>query len=294
MTFLRLPVVVYAFVVDKLRRIPGAPLVERHVPLVVTALGLAALVALVLWGAQRSPQRLSLAELAAGGLSPMQTWIIVTGDLQSGVYTATERRYVMIDPAAPNAELIVTSDVDLPLGHVTLSGRLVGGQLGAPIGERWVGQLAADPVVAREQDPPLIAIGFLVVALLIAFSARISYPMFFSEKPKSTIPAPKTWKVNVTDDQPTSARRAQQGDLVFSRGEPVELRVPGQAAQMLRLHSAHTSVEVGALTWLSHSEPAILVRPASGDLSMTFSSREERDAAYAALVADVVRRTRAA
>ena len=47
----------------------------------------------------------------------MQTWIIVSGTLQAESSTATGYRYVLTDPAVPNAMLRIDSQVALPVGE---------------------------------------------------------------------------------------------------------------------------------------------------------------------------------
>ncbi len=284
-SILRLPVVVFAFVVEQLRRIPGARQIERRAPWVVSALLLVALVALSVWMAQRSPQRISMAELVAGDLSRMQSWIIVSGELHAEPASANGYRYTLTDSTVPDAVMTVTSPVELAVGQTTVSGTIVGGAQRARDGFGWVGQLRADSVLAHEPDPPWIAIALAATALFIAVAGRTFYPMFFSQAPP--IPEPQTMKlqVGVRRDWPPS-RQVVPGSLVLQPGAPVELRLPTET-QQLRLHSAHSSVEVGELRRLLDSEPALVVRPATGELTISFASPDDRDAAFAALAADV-------
>ena len=72
-------------------------------------------------------------------------------------------------------------------------------------------------------------------------------------------------------------------------GAPVELRIPGRESQVLRLHSAHSSVQSGELRWLSESVPALLLSPATGELTLTFASNSDRDAAYSVILGDLSR-----
>jgi len=285
-SILRFPLVVFAFVVDKLRGIPGAKWVERHAPLVVSALLLAALVALSVWMAQRSPQRITIAELAAGKLSRMQSWIIVSGNLRAEPVTTAQRRYTLTDPAVPNALLTVNSPVELAVGHATVSGTLIGGGSGAREDFGWVGQLRADPVLAREPDPPWVAIGLASAALFIAVAGRTSYPLFFRQGLSAREPESMRVPVGVRREWPPSVGHVVPGTLVSQPGAPVELRV-AHDTQQLRLHSAHSSVEVGELRTLFVSEPALVLRPSTGDLTITFAAAADRDAAFAALLADL-------
>src|SRR4029453_10428373 len=115
---------------------------------------------------QRSPQRVSMAGLYAGDLSQMQTWIIVSGDLlEEASSSSPTHQYALTDASVPDAKLIVSSEVPLAAGQTTVSGILVGGTGGAQPGFGWVGQLRADPELAREPDPPWIAIGLVAAAV---------------------------------------------------------------------------------------------------------------------------------
>lgn len=281
----RLPLVAFAFVVEQLRRIPGARLIERHTTFVVSVVAFTALVALAVWAAQRSPQRITMGELVAGDLSRMQSWIIVSGELSAEPISIAGYRYKLTDPAVPDARMIVVSDVELPVGETTVSGTLIGGTSRPQEGFAWIGQLRADPVLAREPDPPWITIALAAAALFIAVGARTSYPMFFRQTSMMKAPEKKTLQVGVRHEWPPSADKVVPGALALQPGAPVELR-EGTETQQLRLHSAHSSFEVGVLSRLNDSEPALVVRPSTGDLIITFGSFDDRDAAFAALVAD--------
>jgi hypothetical protein len=65
---LRAPRVLFAFGVHLLRQVPGARFAAPLMPWVARLLVLAAIVLVIAWGFEASPQRLALAELAAGGL----------------------------------------------------------------------------------------------------------------------------------------------------------------------------------------------------------------------------------
>lgn len=249
---------------------------------------LAALAALAVWMGQRSPQRLSFAELVGGNLSHMQSWIIVSGELRTYPLSTTVYRYTLTDPTVPNAVLTVESQVELTVGQSTVSGTLVGGARRARDDFGWIGQLRADSVLAREPDPPWIAIALSAAALFITVAGRTSYPMFFRQAPPIPGPQTMTLHVGVRREWPPSAGPVVPGTLVLQPGSQVELRVP-TGTQQLRLHSAHSGVEVGELRWLFDSVPALVVRPATGELTISFASPDDRDAAVAALVADVHR-----
>lgn len=282
---LRLPLVAFAFVVEQLRRVPGARQIERHVTLVVSVLAVAALLALAVWGAQRSPQRISMGELVAGDLSRMQTWIIVSGELRAEPVSTAGYRYNLTDPTVPDARMIVVSQVEIAIGQTTVSGTLMGGSSRPQEGFGWIGQLRADSVLAHEPDPPWITIGLAAAAVFIGVGVRTSYPMFFRQSPTTKAPEKKTLQVGVRREWRPSPDEVVPGVLALQPGAPVELRT-GAETQQLRLHSAHSSFEVGVLSRLRASQPALVVRPSSGDLVVTFRSFDDRDAAFAALVAD--------
>lgn len=286
MAILRLPVVAFAYLVDMLRQVPGMRWVERHVPGVVATLLLLAAVAFVYWGAQRSPQRIDMLGLVNGQLSTMQSWIIISGDLERDPLYPAELRYVLTDADVPNAKLVVTSDIALTTGHTTISGIIVGGRLPPATGERWVGQMVADDELAIEQDPPWIALGFVVAALLVGGAARSSYPVLFDERPKPTAPRARTINVGIGRGSRRERGQRVSGTLVLTVGEPVEMRVAGEAPTILRLHSPHTTVDIGQLRGLSGSEAALVVRLATEEMVLTFGSREDRDATFAALAAE--------
>ena len=131
----------------------------------------------------------------------------------------------------------------------------------------------------------------LSVAVFMGLGSRTSYPVFFAQDvPLIPDPRPVVLHVGVVPDGPRSSPDVITGELAVKPGEPAELRVPGQEPQVLRLHSAHSSVAVGELRRLSRSDPAIVVRPASGDLTLTFASVDDRNAAYAVIAGNLLRR----
>jgi hypothetical protein len=245
----RPPIVFFGFLVAQLRKIPGAGFLERHVGLVLVLLLLGAVGALSVWMAQRTPQRVSLPQLAAGELAPMQTWIIVTGDLRAESATNDLFRYAMTDPATPDTTLFVTSEHELAVGRATVSGTLIGGDSRAPAGFPWIGQLRADPVLARESDPPWIAIGLAAVAVFLAAASRSSYPTFFGEAARSIQPAGAALHVGVRRHWPPTDEPATPATLAVAPGGLVALQSAG-VTEPLQIHSANSSYDVGSLFWL--------------------------------------------
>lgn len=284
---LRLPLLAFGYVVDRIRRLPGAQFVAPYVTWLVGGAFLVAFVLLLLWMAEASPQRMSLADLAAGKLSPMQSWVIVTGELQEergsspGAY-----RYRLTDPATPNAYLDVRSKVEWPLGSTTLSGKLLGGRDGVPAGYEWSAPFQADLLLADELPAPPIALVLIGLGILVLIARRTAYPMFIAETPAEVPPGWGLVNVIAHPETTTSSPRAQPATLDRDTGVGTgELRIQGSRPVPVRLHSAFTSVDVGELRGLRSSEPALRVRAADDDLTLGFSSRRERDATYARLAA---------
>jgi hypothetical protein len=217
----------------------------------------------------------------------MQTWIIVTGDLAPGTArSAATYSYLMTDPAVPNARMNVYSDAQLSLGRQTVSGSFGGPREPQPVGYQWVGTMHADPVTAPELGPPWIAIALTAGAAFIVLAARTSYPAFFAQVPGPAQPLPSTIAVAVRRGVLRSDSAVDRGELIVLEGEPVTLRAGG-AEQMLRLHSAYSGIEVGELRHVGKSEPSLRIRLAQEELTLTFESDADRDAAVAALRADV-------
>lgn len=286
---LRTPTVAFSFVVEKLRRLPGARFVQDHPTLVIGTLVLAGALVLAAWAATRSPQRVSMADLTAGSLAPLQTWIIVSGDVRLVDSSSPGQfRYTLTDPNVADATLTVTSRTELPTGQSTVSGTLLGGNAPQREGFAWTGQLLADTELAREPDPPWLAIGLFTLGGLIGVAARTSYPTFFKEAPTLTGVRPRSIRAR--------ARREFHPDddwvdaaLTTQPSEAVVVHIAGEAPRTIRLHSAHSGADAGVLRTLSKSEPALVVRLSTGELLFLFATEEERDAVYAALIADVVR-----
>lgn len=273
-----------AFLGAQARRLPGAGLIERFLPLAVAVLLVASVVSLGIWGAQKSPQRISMAELEIGALAPMQTWIIVSGDVRRQQQPGAGYAYVLTDPAAPNASLMISSQVRLAEGKTTVSGTLLGGDARAQADFAWFGHLLADPVVASEQSPPWIAIALAFIGVLILVLAPTSYPVLFVDAPRSTAASAGRFPVSVRHEWPPTDA-STPGTLELEPGAPLQLRLPGRETRLLRVHSAKSSVEVGRLQWVTGSEPVLVVRASAGDLTLSFASSDDRDGAYARLVA---------
>jgi hypothetical protein len=290
MALLRFPQVLFAFAVDQLRRMPGVQLVERHASVAATVLFAAAVLVFASFLAQRSPQRVTMADLAQGNVSSLQSWIIVSGELaQTSAGTGTGFRYNLTDPRVPDAVLIVFSPGQLSEGPTTISGNLVGGRSPAQAGFGWVGQLRADAVVAQEPDPPWLAAGLAGLGALVIVASRSAYPVFIGETwsvPAHSARIGRAIQVLARTDEAGAHGGLVPATLVTSENRPAELTMPGIGAIRVRLHSARTGIEVGHMRSLRRSRPAIVVRPTIGEVCICFSSTGERDAAVAALVAD--------
>ena len=294
-TVLQLPLLAYGFLVERLRHVPVAGTILRHTSLVAGGLVAAAALAFVVWAGTVAPQRVTLADLVVGNLSHMQTWIIVSGDLTEGAERTLGYRYVLTDPTLPNAIMNVLSDVELHVGSTTVSGSYTGGREPVPLvdlaaGYRWIGTMRADAVLGTEAGAPWVSIGLVTAAVLLVIAARVSYPMFFGQAPRRVVQRAMTMQVGVRRGALTAVEPPLPGSLVIQPGVPVELRTSEGGTKELRLHSVRTGVEVGALRHLGSSEPALRVQPATGDLTLSFVSVDERDEAYAALIADAGRR----
>lgn len=291
---LRFPTLLFAFGVDRLRRLPGARLLGPLTKWIARLLLLAAVVLLALWGAEASPQRMSLADLAAGRLGWNQSWIIVSGNLSDEQGSSSSLHvYRLTDPAAPNAFLVVRSRVVQSLGPTTLSGRIEGGRDGVPPGYAWSARLNADLTLAGELPPPWSAIVLAGVAVVIMLGRRTRYPVFQSEPPLDV--APVTGSLRVTARSETDGRADPvPATLSFANADPgsADLSISGSRSLPVRLHSAFTKVDVGVLRRIRGSEPALRVRSENDDLALVFASKRDRDGAFAALRAETqLRRT---
>jgi hypothetical protein len=250
---------------------------------------LTALVLTVAWAGEASPQRISLADLAAGKLGSLQSWIIVSGELSETTgSTDFLHLYRLTDPAAPNAYLIVRSRPIQSLGWTTVSGRIVGGREGVPPGYAWTAPLDADAHLANELPPPWTAIVLGGIALLVMLARRTRYPMFAGQTPGEVAPATSGLRVTVRGESGDRARAVVPGTLSFTGAEPgtADLAISGERRVPVRLHSAFTAIDVGVAYRVTGSEPALRVRSDDDELTLSFASERERDAAFAALGAE--------
>jgi len=277
--------VAFSFLVEKLRHLPGGRFVERHAGIIATVLLVTALVVLGFWMAQRTPQRVSLNDLRNGVLSPLQRWIIVEGDIESQGKPASDYLYKMTDPNVPETQLTIFSTGELPVGHITVSGNLIGGTSKAAPGFAWVGQLRADSEVAREPEVPWLAIGLALTGLFLVVAVRTTYPVFFANPMPQTGGRNLTMKVGVRPERLPGEAVDLPGELSVQPGSSVNLAIAGAESPPLRLHSAQSSLEAGALSRVSSSEPALALHMATGDVILTFASDDDRDAAFGALAA---------
>ena len=287
MAIVRPPLLAFGFAVDRVTRLPGLASLARHAAWVGVGLLTLAFLAFVVWGLERAPQRVNLADLAAGALSPMQSWIIISGELQPEPSRISAFRYRLTDPAVANATMTVFSETEFPVGTpLTLSGTYLGPREPVPPGHRWIGQMRADSEQVQEQPPPWIAIALAAAAGLVGAAGRVSYPMFLAHSPRGAAPRAMKARVRIRRGRLTASGEVVPGTLVTQPGAPVTLSVSGAEAQPLRLHSVHTGTDVGELRYVASSEPALRVRLADEELTLTFAVPEERDVAHAALLAD--------
>lgn len=290
---LRSPVVLFAFVVDRLRRLPGASLAGRVAPWLARAMVVAAVVLLVAWASEKTPQRISLADLSAGRLSQMQDWLIVTGDLVETPAMEDPGTYVyrMTDPGVPDVSLIIRSDTPLPTGRVTISGDLEGGREGIGITKPWVGSIRADATLAQEIPPPWGPITLGLVALLVFLARRTRYPTFFRERPGPSASTGRRFAVELRHAPDEADAAVIPASIVVGSGvgtEPsVLLEVPDREPESLRLHSEHTGAMAGELRTVRWGKPAIRMRRPTGDVTITFEGTDHRDAVFHALHDDV-------
>lgn len=283
------PGLVFAFGVDRLRRLPGARFVAPFTKWIARLLIVAAVVLTLLWAAEASPQRMSLADLAAGKLGQFQTWIIVSGELadRSGS-TGSFHAYRLTDPGAPNAYLDVSSASVQSLGWTTVSGHIEGGRDGVPEGYAWSARLNADPALAAELPPPWTAIALAALAFAIILARRSRYPIFVGEPPMDVPPAMRPVRVIVRGDAAGRGATPAAATLSFADSEPgaANLSRTGARPVPIRLHSAFTRVDVGRIRTLTSAQPALRVRSDADDLVLVFASSRERDATFAALQAE--------
>jgi hypothetical protein len=292
---LRVPWLLFALLVEQARRLPGARVVARFLPAAARLMVAAAIVLLLLWMAEASPQRMTIGELAAGQLSRFQSWIIVSGDLadEPGA-TPESHQYRLTDAATPNAWIVVRAPHALPLGPTTLSGHILGGRDGVPAGYHWTAPMEADAVVASELPPPSAAFVLIGVAILVFVARRAHYPLFVNEPPAEIAPARSGLQVTAHFHPEDAAARGlprdSRGTIRFDTGRAAgvaELRLSSVAPLPIRLNSTYTTIDVGRLQAIRGAEPALRTRVADDDVLVGFASRADRDAAYAALAVAV-------
>lgn len=283
---LRYAIVAFAFVVERLRRLPGMQALRGNELRLSAALLLGAFVAFVVWGLERTPQPVTLADLRAGRLPARSSWIIISGEMVAEAPRASGLVYRLTDGTAANSWMLVHSDAALPVGRTTVSGIYFGQRDLVPEGYAFIGQMQADPVTAPQQPPPWPALALAAAGLVLAAAARASYPTFFAETPGRAGPGATTGlrattvRVDVQSGTGTTAAHVVPGTVRLEPGAPVELAFPG-VDEPLPIYRAYTSIEVGELRRLTTSEPVLRVRRPVGDVDIIFSSREHRDATFA-------------
>jgi hypothetical protein len=286
-------VVLFAFVVDRLRRLPGSGPAGRVAPWVARIMLVAAIALLVVWASEKTPQRISMADLSAGRLSSMQDWLIVTGDVVETPALEDPGTYVyrMTDPTVPDVSLIVRSDTRLPTGRVTISGDLEGGREGIGITKPWVGSIRADASLAQEIPPPWGPIALVATALLVFLARRTRYPTFFRERPGPSASTGRRFAVELRQAPDEAAAVAIPASIVVGSGvgadASVQLEVAGREPESLRLHSEHTGAIAGELRTVGWAKPGIRMRRPMGDVTITFEATDQRDAVFHALHDDV-------
>jgi hypothetical protein len=280
----RAVIVLLAFALEPLRRLTRSHRWAGLQRLVAPVLLLAAVILFLRWGAEPSPERVSLADLAAGRLSPTQTWIVLSGDLSDAPADALgDRVYNLTDRSAPRASLLVRSDRPRELGATTISGQLTGGQR-QPDGVSWWGQLQADDRLALDSPPPLAALALGLAGVLIVIARRTSYPVYFSDKPTAT-PA-RTGSVPVRVESLAGRPLGASPRALLEHeadGGTAMLAVEGIEPIPLAFHSPTTGIDVGELRELGRSVPVLRLRPLAMDATIAFATREDRDGAFHAL-----------
>ena len=278
-------IVLLSFILEPIRRLTSSPGGARWQRWIAPALLLAAAVVFVRWGAEPSPEQISLADLAAGKLSQTQTWIVVSGNLSEAPADAlSDHVYDLADPSAPQARMLVRSDRPWPLGAATISGQLNGGQL-QPDGVTWLGQMQADDLFVPEAPPPLAAMALALAGILVFVARHTSYPVYFSEQATGTVGTRGPVPVTVT----RLAGRPIDANLSAvlepgAYGAPASLVVAGMEPFRLIFHSPTTGIDVGALWSVGQSVPVLRVRTPAINATMAFASRAERDGAFVALI----------
>jgi hypothetical protein len=282
----RWPILLILSVVERLRRLPGSRLAARLLPWLAGGLMAGGVIVLIGYMSEHSPQRVSIADLAAHRQSSQQHWFIVSGDLQVEQAVPGSYRYTLTDAEHTDAYLIVNSASPLQVGRTTVSGRIEGFLPPLPPGEVWYANLRADEQLAIERPPPYSAMLLALLGVVILAARRSTYPMFVPREPGRAPAATGTRRVVVRPDADHPGDGVTQGRLDLSDTSDVapNLSFGDGRSVPVRIHSRLTSLRMGELQSLSRREPVIRLLSASGDLYLGFGSREERDAVAAALL----------
>jgi len=281
---IRKPILVVLNVVEWLRRLPGAAVASRVVPWLAAGLFVGAAAVLTAYMSEHSPQRVSLADLAAHNVSASQTWFIVSGDLHEEQALPDNYRYTLSDQSRPDAYLIVSSTHPWPVGHTTVSGRISGYLPPMPPGEPWYASMRADEELAIERPPPWAAMLLALFGVVLLAGRRSTYPMFVATPVGRARRANGSLGVVVHPDPDRPGIGVQQGALdLRDAGDAPTLRTNDGRTVPVRVHSRLTSLRVGELQTVTSREPVIRLLSASGDVYVGFRSRDERDAVAATL-----------
>ena len=232
MTVLRIPLVAYGYVVERLRHVPIMRSVLRRSSLVVALLMVGAFLAFLLWAATVAPQRVGMADLVAGKLSTMQSWIAISGELSGGEARASRRIPLRAGRSrpSPNATMNVYSEVQLPLGATTISGTFGGPREPAPVGYRWIGTLHADSVFVPEPGPPWASIADARRSRVAVRRRPSLIPDVLQPDAANQAPRNATIPVRIRRGPLPEAGDATPAELLVRAGAPVELR-DGSAAR---------------------------------------------------------------
>jgi hypothetical protein len=282
----RRPLLLTLFAVDALRHVPGARLAARVLPWLAGGLLAGGAILLAAYMSERSPQRVSLADLASHNLPATQHWFIVSGDLEEEQAVEGTYRYSLSDPATPHAYLILNSTTPWPVGRTTVSGHIDGFIPPLPPGEDWYADMRADPELAFERPPPWSAILLALSGLVIIAAMRSPYPMFVTRQARRAARATGLRHVVVRPDAERPGDGVTRGvlDLDVPPGTAPNLTIDDGRSVPVRVHSRLTSLRVGDLRTLTTREPVIRVLSASGDMYLGFQSPGERDAVAATLL----------
>jgi hypothetical protein len=281
---IRKPILVVLNVVEWLRRLPGAAVASRAVPWLAAALFLGAAAVLTAYMSEHSPQRVSLADLAAHNISASQEWFIVSGELHEEQSLPGNYRYTLSDQSRPDAYLIVSSTHPWPVGQTTVSGRISGYVPPMPPGEPWYASMRADEELAIERPPPWAAILLALFGIVLLAGRRSTYPMFVPTPIRRAGRANGSLGVFVHPDPDRPGIGVRHGALdLRDAGATPTLRTDDGRTVPVRVHSRLTSLRVGELRTVTSREPVIRLLSASGDVYVGFRSRDERDAVAATL-----------